>query len=86
LKNSWFLALENCVLKASQKSKMLMTFEILVMRRLMKQIGQNAITQKRGLKLNKSTIKLSQKRMDYETFLSLNFSCQKVAFFLPRKC
>ena len=35
-------SLKNAAEKMSQKSKMLMTFEILVMRRLMRQIGQNA--------------------------------------------
>jgi len=53
----------------SQKSKMLKSFGILVMRRLMRQIAKKVTPLKSDLKTTKSIIKVSQKGMTYETLL-----------------
>ncbi len=54
----------------SQKSKMLKSFGILVMRRLMRQIPKKVIPLKSDLKATKSIIKVSQKGLTYETLFS----------------
>ena len=59
---------------------MLMTFGILLLRRLMRQIAERAIPSKSGLNLITSTNKVSQKGMTYETLFACFRLFQKGAF------
>jgi hypothetical protein len=53
--------------KVCQKSKMLMGFGILVMRRFMTQSGKTDRWVKSGLTLTTTIVRMSQKRMIYDT-------------------
>jgi hypothetical protein len=59
---------------------MLESFGILVMRRLMTQKGKNDKWLKSGLSKSASTIRLSQKRMTFETLLACFCLFHKGAF------
>jgi hypothetical protein len=75
------LKLEILILqKVCHKSKMLIGFGILVMRRFMTQISKKAISCKSSLNVNYSTVRLSQKGMTYDTLFAWFFLVHKGAF------